>query len=625
MSDAISLSVDDSPAACDDDRSDDGGSQDITRADQFLGEDVSSLPASADHLSSTSPSSPPRPPSPNTLAKPYPHPFKDFEDRISDENLPLCLTELRMIVLSATLRSKDRWWEKYKMEAVRKKWKREALEQEIEVLGVRGKLSEKAVDWVMRELEEYDAMRTEEGIEVACADNIYQSDSLIPEALQSAFIFALETLEDVPEQEKDWHPRSNEQVLDVVHPSLYPVVYNRTLYWPSSLPLSERNGGTLRIAHPPNPNDCPEYTISKSFSWLPTPFEISDSGKSCTIKEYINNLHPIRHKEMYEAIALIFPVFIPLFERVLSDLKEGIKRRIENMTYETIWKTEDGNYPNQPDDVDYEAWEPIKQKHIEESQILISDVPDEYPAYGVHRFKIPFVSLRGMTLKVIVKIASIYLTPEKPTYNGGTWHVEGMRNERIVATGIWYISEKNVSESRLAFRMRTDWPDQYEYKESLYNWGLTLDSPLNQPLGSVQTKQGRCLAFPNLHQHCVSPFSLLDPSKAGHRKILVFFLSDPNVSGDEEVLDTSQVPPQQQDWYTDELEGLPLDSPLRKLPNELLAKVGQEIDGLTTLEETKSDRLKLMAERTAFVNENDARFFSVGFNMCMLFLPLYFC
>jgi hypothetical protein len=28
-------------------------------------------------------------------------------------------------------------------------------------------------------------------------------------------------------------------------------------------------------------------------------------------------------------------------------------------------------------------------------------------------------------LQVIVKLANIHLTPEKPKYEGGTWHVEG--------------------------------------------------------------------------------------------------------------------------------------------------------------------------------------------------------
>jgi hypothetical protein len=35
------------------------------------------------------------------------------------------------------------------------------------------------------------------------------------------------------------------------------------------------------------------------------------------------------------------------------------------------------------------------------------------------------VDLRDMKLQVIVKLANIVLTPDKPTYAGGEWHVEG--------------------------------------------------------------------------------------------------------------------------------------------------------------------------------------------------------
>ena len=34
-------------------------------------------------------------------------------------------------------------------------------------------------------------------------------------------------------------------------------------------------------------------------------------------------------------------------------------------------------------------------------------------------------------LQIIVKLANIYLTPEKPDYEGGTWHVEGQANESM--------------------------------------------------------------------------------------------------------------------------------------------------------------------------------------------------
>lgn len=42
-------------------------------------------------------------------------------------------------------------------------------------------------------------------------------------------------------------------------------------------------------------------------------------------------------------------------------------------------------------------------------------------------------------------MANIYLTPEKPEYNGGVWHVEGMNNEKIVSSGIYYYESENIS------------------------------------------------------------------------------------------------------------------------------------------------------------------------------------
>lgn len=34
-------------------------------------------------------------------------------------------------------------------------------------------------------------------------------------------------------------------------------------------------------------------------------------------------------------------------------------------------------------------------------------------------------------LQIIVKLANIHLSPEKPTYEGGAWHVEGQANESM--------------------------------------------------------------------------------------------------------------------------------------------------------------------------------------------------
>jgi hypothetical protein len=80
-------------------------------------------------------------------------------------------------------------------------------------------------------------------------------------------------------------------------------------------------------------------------------------------------------------------------------------------------------------------------------------------------------------------MASIELTPDKPGFPAGGWHVsplsllehclngflgrfqpshahmiqvEGHLNERIVATALYYVDCENVTPSNLSFRMQTD-------------------------------------------------------------------------------------------------------------------------------------------------------------------------
>ncbi|KAI0750431.1 hypothetical protein C8Q74DRAFT_1211952, partial [Fomes fomentarius] len=65
-------------------------------------------------------------------------------------------------------------------------------------------------------------------------------------------------------------------------------------------------------------------------------------------------------------------------------------------------------------------------------------------------------SLKECQRQVIVKLANIVLTPENPKYpegralpSGGAWHVDGMANENIVATGLYYYACENVTKSPL--------------------------------------------------------------------------------------------------------------------------------------------------------------------------------
>ncbi|KAK0441800.1 uncharacterized protein EV420DRAFT_1579637 [Desarmillaria tabescens] len=504
-----------------------------------------------------------------------------------------------MCELSATIRDKPNWWEKCKDPAIRAKWKEEAATQAGSYKC--RPLQEDEIDYVLDELEGYAAVRdSDTGIEPSCYRRIWQSDSLIENTLRESLISSVAPLENVPDAEKDWHPRANEQVLDLVHPSLYCIVYNRTL-----IRNADGSAVPLRCELSEDDDSDSDYTISKHFSWLSTDFLISPDGKSAKSLGYINNIHPRNDAALHAIIETLVARFTPLWSRVLAESKEDYKLPLRTLTHydwdPTEWDyNRDHRLPEDPTDEDYEAhdeaWKMIRT--MQYPRLLERYHPD-----GLG-FPKP-MDLNGRKLQVIVKLANILLTPEKPVYEGGSWHVEGMKNECIVSTGIYYYDQENISQSKLSFRVSVAEPESYDQDDedgTMAVWGLSRDEPLNEVIGSVSTKTGRCIAFPNMYQHCVSPFSLLDPSTPGYRKIIALFLVDPELEVPRP--STTNVPPQRRDWWSQELLALAEegDSLLGRLPTEL--------------EEAEELRLRLMDERTAFISENNENMFDTPFNMC---------
>ena len=122
------------------------------------------------------------------------------------------------------------------------------------------------------------------------------------------------------------------------------------------------------------------------------------------------------------------------------------------------------------------------------------------------------------------------------------------------------------------------------------------------------TKQDRCVAFPNIYQHLVSPFRLVDPTKPGHRKILVFFLVDPNIT----IPSASTIGPQQATWTRRAVEATEYWQ--TRLPVELRDMIWERFSGMTD-EQAKAYRGELMKERTLIVQTVDEQRFGQGFNL----------
>lgn len=235
-------------------------------------------------------------------------------------------------------------------------------------------------------------------------------------------------------------------------------------------------------------------------------------------------------------------------------------------------------------------------------------------------------------LQIIVKLANIELTPERPDYSGGTWHVEGQlvrdsvsfifhcvqrfQNEHICATALYYYSSANITSSSLAFRQHTGGfthgrilsrQDQHDWLSEVF--GCNQDESTFQNVGGVDTREGRLLTFPNILQHQVQPFELADRTKPGHRKILALFLVDPNIK----IISSANVPCQRKDWWREEI-GPGFGA---MLPREVRDLVFEGVDEFPIgLEEAKEIRLDLMEERKAFVLDLAAELEEATFSLC---------
>jgi hypothetical protein len=177
-----------------------------------------------------------------------------------------------MMELMNRLTDKPDWDKKVFDDDIVSKWRQEALT--VNDTGV--DISSKMVDWCMAELRyKADVFRQTHCVETL--DSVWKSDTLISEELRNALQRAVAPLMDVPEREKDWHPGSNDQVLDLVHPSIYPLVYGQTVILPDGIvgrdECMDYIGKGQRLAAFP-PDEPVFYEWSRRFQWLPAEFEV---------------------------------------------------------------------------------------------------------------------------------------------------------------------------------------------------------------------------------------------------------------------------------------------------------------------------------------------------------------
>lgn len=163
------------------------------------------------------------------------------------------------------------------------------------------------------------------------------------------------------------------------------------------------------------------------------------------IASYINNLHPRKHGELYAVLEQIISQVIPLWNMTLTPAAYG-DFRFKRVTYDSVeYDPHPDNLPEEErlqqgeDEDENDFWE-REEEWLEEyrKNHLVLPEPEEFepPEQDMLSNLFPEateeatgVNLRNQysdkNLQIIVKLANIRLTPEKPYYEGGTWHVEG--------------------------------------------------------------------------------------------------------------------------------------------------------------------------------------------------------
>lgn len=488
-----------------------------------------------------------------------------------------CLDEWLIIHLSSQIREKPDWEEKYKNPEIVAKWRAEFAS-----LGVTSTHKDAIFDYTLQELAWYEKLQNSTpqlkttAFKFGPEDRIVYSDNSI--GSETATAFARDAAAFEKDSPKDYHPGSDDLVVDLVHPSLYHLVYDRTREIVDGKLVEAKFSADVQDFK----KNVSDLGVSTKFQWLPASMKKDSSGKF-SFASYINNLHPIQYKGLYDSIGAVFNDVLPGLNLTLARYLSPNYVRLKIPDYTDAYNDKFSEYEEKLDQLYEEEYnEEKEEKLMAERANYLREIP---PKWENEPTTTPFDLRDFDKLKVIVKMANIELTPEKPSYKGGSWHVEGTINEDIVATVLYYYDMENIEDSKLSFRTAYDDP-RYEQGDLLYCehfFGINDGDKMTKQIGSVTAKQGRVIIFPNALQHHVDAFELADKLKPGFRKILCFFVVDPY---NHLVRSTETVPPQQELWVQDA---------------EIMKSYAIDPKDVTTMTEEEAHKIRkdLMDERSA--------------------------
>ncbi|RSL49029.1 hypothetical protein CEP53_009311 [Fusarium sp. AF-6] len=555
--------------------------------------------------------------------------------------------EVCMLKFVEDTTNEPEWWLKVREPDNVLQWKRQALEMPWAEYRPHADFTEAMADACLAELAKKANLFEETGMVPVMdyAAYVIKSDTLLTQTLKDELKAAVKPLESLQRAQKDWQPDTDGKVLNVVDPSLYPLVYGTSKILPDQhVPLDGCIGycgmGEV-IPQPPKP--ILDHHIArvlplrmKAFGirsqWLPCNIDLT--GGKPRIVSYINNLHPVRDAPLYSIIERLIEKSLLAWDIVHRSTDKVFEvsrlQRIKAIKYrcsvpETCGYTCEPN--NRPDRIyeesedfteeserlDREWWkathelllpEPILDEdrfvklqinHVHNKDFFKRDIQAPSP-----RNPRAMMAMEVSQIQVIVKMANIHLTPEKPIYEGSPWQIEGQAIERICATALFYYDCDNIADTPISFRTQGDQEDLAHKSHYIVGDWLSIERVFAmkiretrlQEIGSVLTREGRAIFYPNVYQNRLGPFELVDKTRPGHCKMLALFLVDPA----NPIISTANIPPQRQDWWSEMFEDLSL---VRTLPPELWHQINENVDFPISKETAKKNREEMTSERSA--------------------------
>lgn len=299
--------------------------------------------------------------------------------------------------------------------------------------------------------------------------SVSKSDHVVPSQVHDQLRDTFDRLIADQSHSPDWHPNSNDMVLDLVHPSMYPLVYGQSKVFKEELvgianAVSTWSGkGTVLPKNETTASgEGHRYAVSRdnssywneTYQWLPANVLFQNNG-SVKFTSCINNLHPQRYAEIYHTIENLVEVVLPLWDQCLNEAGR-LESRFDNpdnpeyvrrvpdcyelllmsysdniaenwipsdpkelshaeVNWDEVWARSSWFQYDDDEDEEVEKWKFFRKARIPEAEFKDVDYTPTDPLLSDE--------FRETGLQIIVKMTSIELTPEKPDFPGGGWHV----------------------------------------------------------------------------------------------------------------------------------------------------------------------------------------------------------